>query len=171
MNLDVENLMKQRRIGIIHGILIIMSFGLPWAYPEDYTNTASIFGMTLTSGRELARFADIMGFIMTVAMMVIAALYLWKRWRHSEAVKTSITLFTIVVIYPIIAGGSIEKIWLGYLVTLLLCAPIPTLIFVNWSHNKLVPHGGFQAVSKRIYGNISGRVSEWFNRTRSAKQP
>ena len=35
---------------------------------------------------------------------------------------------------PIIAGGSLEKIWLVYLATLLLSAPIPSRMFVNYAH-------------------------------------
>ena len=35
---------------------------------------------------------------------------------------------------PILAGGSMEKIWLGYLTTLLLSAPIPSRMFVNYAH-------------------------------------
>ena len=45
-------------------------------------------------------------------------------------------LFALVFLYPILAGGSMEKIWLGYLATLLLSAPIPALMFVNWGHPK-----------------------------------
>ena len=80
-----------------------------------------------------------MGFMMTTAIMVTAAVYLWKRWRNTQGTKTSITLFTLVLLYPIIASGSLEHIWLGYLVTLLLTAPIPTLMFINWGHQKLEP--------------------------------
>ena len=43
-------------------------------------------------------------------------------------------LFALVFLYPIIAGGSMEKIWLGYLTTLLLSAPIPSRRFVNYAH-------------------------------------
>ena len=43
-------------------------------------------------------------------------------------------LFALVALYAIIAGGSLEKIWLGYLATLLLSAPIPALMFVNYAH-------------------------------------
>ena len=116
MKLDVESLMKERWIGVSHAILIILSFGLPWAYPEDYGNTVSVFGLNLTTGSDLQRFGDVMGFMMTTAIMVTAAVYLWKRWRNTQGTKTSITLFTLVLLYPIIASGSLEHIWLGYLV-------------------------------------------------------
>ena len=43
-------------------------------------------------------------------------------------------LFALVFLYPILAGGSMEKIWLGYLATLLLSAPIPSRRFVNYAH-------------------------------------
>ena len=167
MKLDVETLMKRRWIGVAHAILIIMSFSLPWAYPEDYGNTVSIFGLHLTTGSDLQRFGDIMGFLMTGAIMVTAAVYLWKRWRKTEGTKTSVTLFTLVLLYPIIAGGSLENIWLGYLATLLLTAPIPTLMFINWTHQKMEPHGGIQAVIKNIYNQINGRLG----RTGKAPQP
>ena len=167
MKLDVETLMKKRWIGVAHAILIIMSFSLPWAYPEDYGNTVSIFGLHLTTGSDLQRFGDIMGFLMTGAIMVTAAVYLWKRWRKTEGTKTSVTLFTLVLLYPIIAGGSLEHIWLGYLTTLLLTAPIPTLMFINWTHQKMEPHGGIQTVIKNIYNQINGRLS----RTGKAPQP
>ena len=36
--------MQQRWVGVTHAVLIIRSFSLPWAYPEDYGNTGSIFG-------------------------------------------------------------------------------------------------------------------------------
>ena len=71
---------------------------------------------------------------MTGGIMIAAAAYLWKRWRKKEAVKTAVTLFALVDLYPILAGGSMEKIWLGYLATLLLSAPIPALMFVNYAH-------------------------------------
>ena len=71
---------------------------------------------------------------MTGGIMIAAAAYLWKRWRKKEAVKTAVTLFALVALYPILAGGSMEKIWLGYLTTLLLSAPIPALMFVNYAH-------------------------------------
>ncbi len=43
-------------------------------------------------------------------------------------------LFALVFLYPILAGGSMEKIWLGYLATLLLSAPMPSRMFVNYAH-------------------------------------
>ena len=68
-----------------------------------------------------------MGFLMTGGIMIAAAAaYLWKRWRKTEGAKTAVMLFALVFLYPIIAGGSLEKIWLGYLATLLLSAPIPS---------------------------------------------
>ena len=75
-----------------------------------------------------------MGFLMTVGIMTAAAAYLWKRRRKTEGGKTAVMLFALVFLYPIIAGGSLEKIWLVYLATLLLSAPIPSLMFVNWEH-------------------------------------
>ena len=75
-----------------------------------------------------------MGFLMTVGIMTAAIAYLWKRWRKTEGVKTAATRFALVFLYAIIAGGSLEKIWLGYLATLLLSAPIPSRMFVNWGH-------------------------------------
>ena len=71
---------------------------------------------------------------MTGGIMIAAAAYLWKRWRQKEGVKTAVTLSALVALYPILAGGSMEKIWLGYLTTLLLSAPIPALMFVNYAH-------------------------------------
>ena len=71
---------------------------------------------------------------MTGGIMIAAAAYLWKRWRKKEAVKTAVTLFALVALYPILAGGLMEKIWLGYLTTLLLSAPIPSRMFVNYAH-------------------------------------
>ena len=76
-------------------------------------------------------------------------------------------LFALVFLYPILAGGSMEKIWLGYLATLLLSAPIPALMFVNWGHQKLEPHGGIQSIIKNTYNNIYGRLG----RTGKAPQP
>ena len=68
-----------------------------------------------------------MGFLMTGGIMTAAAAYLWKRRRKTEGGKTAVMLFALVFLYPIIAGGSLENIWLGYLATLLLSAPIPAL--------------------------------------------
>ena len=75
-----------------------------------------------------------MGFLMTVGIMTAAAAYLWKRRRKTEGGKTAVMLFALVFLYPIIAGGSLEKIWLVYLATLLLSAPIPSRMFVNYAH-------------------------------------
>ena len=75
-----------------------------------------------------------MGFLMTGGIMTAAAAYLWKRRRKTEGAKTAVMLFALVFLYPIIAGGSMEKIWLGYLATLLLSAPIPSRMFVNYAH-------------------------------------
>ena len=75
-----------------------------------------------------------MGFLMTVGIMIATIAYLWKRWRKTEGVKTAVMLFALVFLYAIIAGGSMEKIWLGYLTTLLLSAPIPSRRFLNWGH-------------------------------------
>ena len=71
---------------------------------------------------------------MTGGIMIAAAAYLWKRWRQKEGAEAAVTLFALVFLYPILAGGSMEKIWLGYLTTLLLSAPIPALMFVNYAH-------------------------------------
>ena len=90
--------------------------------------------MNLTTGSDLQTFGDFTGFVMTGGIMIAAAAYLWKRWRKKEAVKTAVTLFALVALYPILAGGSMEKIWLGYLTTLLLSAPIPSRMFVNYAH-------------------------------------
>ena len=75
-----------------------------------------------------------MGFLMTGGIMIATIAYLWKRWRKTEGAKAAVTLFALVDLYPILAGGSMEKIWLGYLTTLLLSAPIPALMFVNYAH-------------------------------------
>ena len=75
-----------------------------------------------------------MGFLMTVGIMIATIAYLWKRRRKTEGAKTAVMLFALVALYPIIAGGSLEKIWLGYLATLLLSAPIPSRMFVNYAH-------------------------------------
>ena len=75
-----------------------------------------------------------MGFLMTVGIMIATIAYLWKRWRKTEGVKTAATRFALVFLYAIIAGGSLEKIWLGYLATLLLSAPIPSRRFLNYAH-------------------------------------
>ena len=75
-----------------------------------------------------------MGFLMTVGIMIATIAYLWKRRRKTEGGKTAVMLFALVALYPIIAGGSLEKIWLGYLATLLLSAPIPSRMFVNYAH-------------------------------------
>ena len=167
MNIDIENLIQKRWAGVTHAVLIIMSFSLPWAYPEDYGSTASIFGMNLTTGSELQTLGDFTGFVITGGIMIAAAVYLWHRWRNKAAVKTALTLFALVALYPILAAGSIERIWLGYLTTLLLSAPIPTLMFVNWTHQKLEPHGGITAAAKKIYNQINSRLS----RTGNAPQP
>ena len=90
--------------------------------------------MNLTIGSDLQTFGDFTGFVMTGGIMIAAAAYLWKRWRKKEGAKAAATLFALVFLYPIIAGGSLEKIWLGYLATLLLSAPIPPLRFVNYAH-------------------------------------
>ena len=108
-----------------------------------------------------------MGFLMTAGIMIAATAYLWKRWRKTEGAKTAVTLFALVVLYPIIAGSSLENIWLGYLATLLLSAPIPALMFVNRGHQKLEPYGGIPAITKNIYNQINGRLS----RTGNAPQP
>ena len=71
---------------------------------------------------------------MTGGIMIAAAAYLWKRWRKKEGAEAAVTLFALVALYPILAGGSMEKIWLGYLATLLLSAPIPSRMFVNYAH-------------------------------------
>ena len=75
-----------------------------------------------------------MGFLMTGGIMIATIAYLWKRRRKTEGGKTAVLLFALVFLYPIIAGGSLEKIWLGYLATLLLSAPIPSRMFVNYAH-------------------------------------
>ena len=71
---------------------------------------------------------------MTGGIMIAAAAYLWKRWRQKEGAEAAVMLFALVALYPILAGGSMEKIWLGYLTTLLLSAPIPSRMFVNYAH-------------------------------------
>ena len=75
-----------------------------------------------------------MGFLMTGGIMIATIAYLWKRRRKTEGGKIAVMLFALVALYPIIAGGSLEKIWLGYLATLLLSAPIPSRMFVNYAH-------------------------------------
>ena len=71
---------------------------------------------------------------MTGGIMIAAAAYLWQRWRQKEGAEAAVMLFALVFLYPILAGGSMEKIWLGYLATLLLSAPIPSRRFVNYAH-------------------------------------
>ena len=90
--------------------------------------------MNLTTGSDLQRFGEVMGFLMTVGIMIATIAYLWKRRRKTEGGKIAVMLFALVALYPIIAGGSLEKIWLGYLATLLLSAPIPSRMFVNYAH-------------------------------------
>lgn len=157
---DLESLLAKQWVGIAYGIAIILSFGLPWVYPEDYGRTASVYGLNLTAGSELDTFGDVMGFVITGTMMVLAAFYLWKRWIGQQAVRTIVTLFCVAVMFPLLGAGSIEKIWFGYIVTLLLCAPKPTLMFVDWAHRRLEPHGGLHAAISNIYRHLSGRLNK-----------
>ena len=90
--------------------------------------------MNLTTGSDLQRFGEVMGFLMTGGIMIATIAYLWKRWRKTEGAKAAVMLFALVFLYPILAGGSLEKIWLGYLATLLLSAPIASRMFVNYAH-------------------------------------
>ena len=80
--------------------------------------------------------------------MIAAAAYLWKRRRKTEGGKIVVMLFALVFLYPIIAGGSLGKIWLGYLAILLLSAPIPSLMFVNWGHQNRNPTAASQPSSR-----------------------
>ena len=159
MKLDVESLLNTRWIGVVHASLIILSFGLPWVYPEDYGNTASVYGIAQTTGFELTTFGDIMGFLISGAIMVASAIYLVKRWRGHVAIKVSITMFALVAIYPILATGAIEKVWLGYIATLLLCAPTPAVKFVDWTHRKLKPHGSLRSACNSIYGATRAKIT------------
>ena len=77
MKLDVESLLNTRWVGVTHAILIILSFGLPWVYPEDYGNTASVFGIALTTGSELSTFGDLMRFLIAVAIMTVDTMFWW----------------------------------------------------------------------------------------------
>ena len=99
-----------------------------------------------------------MGFLLTGALIATAAIYMWKRCNNQTAIRTIVTMFIIMAIFPIIAGGAIENIWLGYLATLLLCAPTPTLLFTNWAHRKLAPHGGLKAAATKLYSQINSRL-------------
>ena len=159
MKIDIEHLLNKRWAGITHAILIIMSFGLPWVFPEDYGNTTSLYGLNLTTGSELNTFGDFTGFLLTGTIIVMAAIYMWQRCNNRVAVRTASTMFIIMILFPILAGGSIERVWLGYITTLLLCAPTPTLMFVNWAHRKLEPSGGLKTFSAKLYGKISARLS------------
>ena len=158
MKLDAANVMQKRWAGVIHAFLIIMSFGLPWVYPEDYGNTVSVFGMHLTTGSDLQRFGDVMGFLMTGGIMVAGAAYLWLRWSGTQGAKTAITLFALVVLYPVIANVSLEKVWLGYLTTLLLSAPIPSLMFVDWIHRKPELRERIQSIPRNIHNRINAQL-------------
>ena len=88
--------------------------------------------------------------------MVIAAVLLFKKLRDRQATTTSVVMFTATAAYPLIAGGSIEHVGFGYVVTLLLTAPIATLLFINWTHRKLAAHGGAAAV----WANVKQRISQ-----------
>ena len=171
MKPDVENLMRQRWTGVALAVLIIMSLGLPWAYPEDFGNTMPTFGMFFIAAGDLQEFGYYMGFLMTGIMLVASGVYLWKRWRKMQGVKTAITRFAVVALYPILAAGSLEKIGLGYLTTLLLCAPVPALMFVNFAHRKLEPRGGIQAVARSIYSRVNRRDGRLNRTTDNATQP
>ena len=41
--------------------------------------------MNLTTGSDLQRFGEVMGFLMTGGMMIAATAYLWKRWRKKRS--------------------------------------------------------------------------------------
>ena len=58
--------------------------------------------MNLTTGADLQRFGEVMGFLMTVGIMTAAAAYLWKRRRQTEGGKTAVMLFALVALYPVI---------------------------------------------------------------------
>lgn len=115
MKLDVESLLNTRWVGVIHAVLIIFSFVLPWVYPEDYGNTVSAFGIALTTGSELSTFGDVMGFLFAGAIMTAAAFYLLHRWYGHVAGKISVTMLAMVVPHPIRSAGRIENIRLGYI--------------------------------------------------------
>ena len=56
--------------------------------------------MNLTTGSDLQRFGEVMGFLMTGGIMIATAAYLWKRWRKTEGAKAAVTLFALVVSVP-----------------------------------------------------------------------
>ena len=139
-NLDTETLLSNRWIGIAHALLIVLSLGLPWAYPEDHGNAASAYGqwmITSTATMQAGSFTmltngDAFSFIILTIVMVASAVFLWKKWYSHQGAKTAITLFVMLAAFPLLASGAMEKVWLGYGVTLLLCAPLPALIALNW---------------------------------------
>ena len=88
--------------------------------------------------------------------------------QNTQGAKTAVMLFALVLLYPILAGGSlVDKS--GWDTSPPCCCPhqFPTLMFVNWGHQKLEPHGGIPAIIKNTYNNIYGRLG----RTGKAPQP
>ena len=108
-----------------------------------------------------------MGFLMTGGIMTVAAAYLWKRRRKTEGGKIAVMLFALVLSIPHhsrrVAGENLAGIPRHP-------AAVRTnsaLMFVNWGHQKLEPHGGIPAIIKNTYNNIYGRLG----RTGKAPQP
>ena len=158
MKLDVESLLNTKQVGVIHAILIILSFALPWVYPEDYGKTVSVYGINLITGSEMSSFGDYMGVLISGGIIVVAASYLLQRWYGHVAAKTSVTMFAMVALFPFLAAGAIEKIWLGYATTLLLCAAMPAIMFVDWIHQNLGSQGRLHAVITNLYVSARGRI-------------
>ena len=90
--------------------------------------------MNLTTGSDLQTFGDFTGFVMTGGIMIAAAAYPVETMAQKRSSENRGNAVRVGSSVPILAGGSMEKIWLGYLTTLLLSAPIPSRMFVNYAH-------------------------------------
>lgn len=137
MTPHIERLFALRSIGMIHAGLIIMSFALPWAFPEDHTRPLSLFSVGVKGIAWSYSNAEIVGAGITLAIGILAMVYFLIRSNNSPARWTATTLFLLIASFPITGAATIENVSYGYAVTLLLAAPTPAFLLINWTTRQL----------------------------------
>ena len=130
MNLDgfLEPLARNVWLGRIWAMLIVMSFGAPWVYPEDYGHAVSLYKLLVITGSDFSRMGDYVGVLASLAVLGSGAWYLYAKLSDNGSALFAALVLVAGVLFSavsVLVFDSVDRLDWGWFCTLALCVPHP----------------------------------------------
>lgn len=126
LNTVVDLLAGSVLLGRAWAVLIVLSFGIPWVYPEDYGNSVSLYGFLVIVGSDFAGAGDHLGLLASLLVFAFGAWYLYSKLvddKYGVAAVFCLAITLVALAIIVLVFGSADRLDWGWFFTVLLCMP------------------------------------------------